>query len=185
MNVYEESDLRFHLQEIKHFRFEDLKTYQTLKSSFMKEMDFTFFYHKPLSDEKNLYFVEVKSFSKALKHQTNDALEERLKNLPNELTKKIQDTLLMMSSAWLNIGKGANLKDEIDTQFKESPMGNFFFIVALDLPPPLNQHFGHIQDRTSRQTASYSKLFDCKNIVINYERLQKDFPFITQVSPNT
>ena len=179
MNVYQESDLRFHLQEIKHFRFGDLGAYQTLKSFFIKEMDFTFFYNE------TLYCVEVKSFSKALEHQKHDDLEERLKNLPTDLTKKIQDTLLMMSSAWLNIGEGVNLKNEIDTQFQDSPMGDFFFIVALKLPSPLNQYFGHIQDRTSRQTAGYSKLFDCNIIVISYERLQKEFPFIIDVGSNT
>jgi hypothetical protein len=172
MSVYKESGLKVDLTKLQHFRFTDLSTYTKLKGCSLKEVDFTFF------EEQILYFLEIKDFETALKHQPiAQIVEEQLTDLPNLLVKKVQDTLLLMSAIWLDIGNGSNLKLEIDEAFHR--VKPFKLVIALHLPQPLDGHLGLIQTQVNEKVLGYSRLFSCGIVIVSYETLCDRFPFIT------
>ncbi len=171
MTVYKESGLNIDLSDFSHFRFKDLPTYEKLNSHSIKEMDFVFVY-------QDIFFVlEVKDYTQGLGYQTEKEIKEQLIELPKNLVKKVQDSLLLLSAISLNIGKGALLREESQFELK---LENAHLIIGLRLPDTLASHHSTISQSVKSSTHGYAHLFDLKIGVVDYQELMKRFTFIQE-----
>jgi hypothetical protein len=92
MPIYEESGLRITLPDGDSFRLQDCASYISLKGKNLSEMDFGWWD----ATKETLWLLDIKDYSHL-------SPSEKLPDyLLEKLIKKVTDTLLILSSAWLS-----------------------------------------------------------------------------------
>jgi hypothetical protein len=166
-----ESGLRVDLPEGTSFRFADTEAYKAVKGHSLKEMDFGWV------DECKLFLLEVKSYSQITDTLAlTDFVPGKGQPAPFRfaaLIDKINDSILMLLSAWAGTAWGRKLKAELPkTAQAQIPVK---LIVAVDLPPRLRQHLPPMRDSLNARLKGRVTLADVGSVaLIDYSRLVSD-----------
>jgi hypothetical protein len=126
MPTYQESGLQVHLPDEDSFRFEDCAAYRRLSGWSLKEMDFGWWD----GDRQIFWLMELKDYSRL-------SPRERLPEpLFDNLLNKATDSLLMLSSVWLQTEQGATLRRCLpDTCHRLPPRLKLVFVIKLHQLP--------------------------------------------------
>lgn len=112
MPSYQESGIIIELPDGESFRLQDNPAYQKLKGKNLAEMDFAWWD----TSQQILWLLDVKDYS----HLTPS---ERLPDyLLEKLINKVTDTLMILSSVWINSEQGQQIKINLPTSCQTFPL---------------------------------------------------------------
>jgi len=109
MPTFTESGHQFELPDERSFRFEECETYQSLKSSNLKEMDFGWIEGRE-GQAQTVWLLEVSNYALGSDVRNHFDLESFL----DEIRQKITDCITMLAAIWNNTEVGQRLRLDIE-----------------------------------------------------------------------
>ena len=180
-NKYTESGIEVDLSGFSHFRFEECRGYEEIKGLNIKEIDFGWWN----AGENCLYLLELKDYSFVTNHLPKEKSGELIENL----LKKSQDVIFMLSATWLKNGGSENIKKCLPREAQEKCKIKIFHLINCRMT--FETHLLGLNTVLSSKFRGYQKLFE--NIltfrIISARQAEKIFidpntrkPFVTKSS---
>lgn len=160
MTLFNESEVRGDLTGKPHFRFQDLKAYQSISGHHVKEMDYCWL------DAEQLILLEMKAYADECEQAKLDRIppDQFISSLVEKTAPKVWDSLLMFSACWLATSKGQEFRRELDEKFHiRQQIG---VVIVLDVPQQFRPHFWMVKERFRSVLKGKMSLFDSRRLIV-------------------